>query len=624
MRNMRRLFSVVMLLAVAMSATAAKPKFEIKHVEPLSWWVGMTTPLQIMVNGEGVSAYDVSILPEKQGVEVTKVHKADSPNYIFVDVAIAKDAKADVYRLCFSDGKRKYEYEYVIAERRADSKYRESFTNADLVYLIMPDRFANGNPENDSTDNTAEKAQRSHPGRRHGGDLEGMMAHLDYIADLGATAIWSTPLLLDNENGASYHGYSCSDYYLIDPRFGSNELFKEYVEECHKRDLKVIMDIVPNHSSTTHWWYADQPFADWTHQWDKYTQSNWTFSTNMDFNASKSDLYQMESGWFDRSMADMNLDNPYLLHYFKQWAVWWVEYSDLDGFRVDTYPYNEKGPMSEWCKAVMAEYPNFNIVGEVWTSSIPQLAYWQGDNANKDGFNSNLKSIMDFPLHDAMRAAMTEAGSNVAWGQGMTRVYDVLSHDFVYHDLSNMMIMAANHDTDRIGDVCEGDSRKMKIVHTLLATLRGMPQILYGDELMFRSTDRSKGHPTLRVDFPGGWDGDAQNLFDKAQHSGAQKDVYDYTRAIMNWRKTKDVIHSGKTMHFIDRDNTYAYFRYDDNNVVFVFINNTDSVREIPWARYAEIAEGLTEGRDVITGEIVTMSGAKVAPMSALVVEFQR
>ena len=621
---MRRLFSVVMLLAVAISATAAKPKFEIKHVEPLSWWVGMTTPLQIMVNGEGVSAYDVSILPEKQGVEVTKVHKADSPNYIFVDVAIAKDAKADVYRLCFSDGKRKYEYEYVIAERRADSKYRESFTNADLVYLIMPDRFANGNPENDSTDDTVEKAQRSHPGRRHGGDLEGMMAHLDYIADLGATAIWSTPLLLDNENGASYHGYSCSDYYLIDPRFGSNELFKEYVEECHKRDLKVIMDIVPNHSSTTHWWYADQPFADWTHQWDKYTQSNWTFSTNMDFNASKSDLYQMESGWFDRSMADMNLDNPYLLHYFKQWAVWWVEYADLDGFRVDTYPYNEKGPMSEWCKAVMAEYPNFNIVGEVWTSSIPQLAYWQGDNANKDGFNSHLKSIMDFPLHDAMRAAMTEAGSNVAWGQGMTRVYDVLSHDFVYHDLSNMMIMAANHDTDRIGDVCEGDSRKMKIVHTLLATLRGMPQILYGDELMFRSTDRSKGHPTLRVDFPGGWDGDAQNLFDKAQHSGAQKDVYDYTRAIMNWRKTKDVIHSGKTMHFIDRDNTYAYFRYDDNDVVFVYINNTDSVREIPWARYAEIAEGLTEGRDVITGEIVTMSGAKVAPMSALVVEFQR
>ena len=612
-----------MFVAIAVSATAAKPKFDIKHVEPLSWWVGMNTPLQLMINGEGISAFDVTILPEGQGVAVAEVHKADSPNYLFVDVTISDDAVAGEYTLRFSDGKRRYDRSYVIAERAEGSRLRESFTTADFVYLIMPDRFANGDPENDSTDDTVEKVMRSNPGRRHGGDLQGMIDHLDYIADLGATAIWSTPLLLDNENGASYHGYSCSDYYLIDPRYGSNELFKEYVDQCHERGLKVIMDIVPNHSSTSHWWYGDQPFEDWTHQWDKYTQSNWTFSTNMDFNASKSDLYQMESGWFDRSMADMNLDNPYLLHYFKQWAVWWIEYSGLDGFRVDTYPYNEKMPMSQWCKAVMDEYPNFNIVGEVWTSSIPQLAYWQGGNANKDGFDSHLKSIMDFPLHDARRAAMTESG-NCGWGQGMTRVYDVLSHDFVYHDLSNMMIMAANHDTDRIGDVCEGDARRMKIVHTLLATLRGMPQMLYGDELMFRSTDRSKGHPTLRVDFPGGWPGDRINLFDRAQHTGAAKEVYDYTRQIMNWRKSKDVIHNGKTLHFIDRDNTYAFFRYNDSEVVFVYINNTNNERVVPWERYREISEGLDKGRNVITGESVAMSGLKVAPMSALVVEFSR
>ena len=620
---MKRVLIIIMLLAVAFNASAAKPKFDIKHIEPLSWWVGMNTPLQLMINGDGISAFDVTILPEDSGVAVAKVHQADSPNYLFVDVAISDDAAAGQYTLRFSDGKRRYDYPYTIAERREGSRERLSFTNADFVYLIMPDRFANGDPSNDSTDDTAEKALRSNPGRRHGGDLQGMIDHLDYIADLGATAIWSTPLLLDNENGASYHGYSCSDYYLIDPRYGSNELFKEYVDECHKRDLKVIMDIVPNHSSTSHWWYADQPFADWTHQWDKYTQSNWTFSTNMDFNASKADLYQMESGWFDRSMADMNLDNEYLLNYFKQWAVWWIEYADLDGFRVDTYPYNEKMPMSKWCEAVMAEYPNFNIVGEVWTSSIPQLAYWQGGNANKDGFDSHLKSIMDFPLHDAIRAAMTESG-NGGWGQGMTRVYDVLSHDFVYHDLSNMMIMAANHDTDRIGDVCEGDARRMKIVHTLLATLRGMPQMLYGDELVFRSTDRSKGHPTLRVDFPGGWEGDRINLFDRANHFGAQKEVYDYTRHIMNWRKSKEVIHSGKTLHFIDRDNTYAYFRYNDSEVVFVYINNSDNEHTIPWARYAEITEGLGEGVNVITGEPIKMNGVKVAPMSTLVVEFIR
>ncbi len=620
---MKRFFSIVMFVAVALSATAAKPKIDIKHVEPLSWWVDMEMPLQLMVNGDAISECNVEILPAGAGVEVTAIHKADSPNYIFVDVAISEDAQAGEYTLRFTNGKRKFDYKYTIAERREGSRERESFTTADFVYLIMPDRFANGNPANDSTDDTAEKADRSKPGRRHGGDLEGMIAHLDYIADLGATAIWSTPLLLDNENGASYHGYSCSDYYLIDPRYGTNELFKTYVEECHKRGLKVIMDIVPNHSSTSHWWYNDQPFEDWTHKWDSYTQSNWTFSTNMDFNASKSDLYQMESGWFDRSMADMNLDNPYLLRYFQQWAIWWIEYSNLDGFRVDTYPYNEKMPMSEWCEAVMAEYPNFNIVGEVWTSSIPQLAYWQGDNYNKDGFNSHLKSIMDFPLHDAIRAAMTESG-NAGWGQGMTRIYDVVSHDFVYHDLSNMMIMAANHDTDRIGDVCEGDARKMKMVATLLCTMRGMPQILYGDELMFRSTDRSKGHPTLRIDFPGGWEGDAVNLFNHEEHSGEQKEVFDHTRTLMNWRKSKEVIHTGKTLHFIDRDNTYAFFRYNDTEVVFVYVNNSNDTRTVPWARYAEISEGLTEGRDVLTGESVNMNNLRVAPMTSIVVEFTR
>ena len=612
-----------MFLGVVVSASAAKPKFQIKHVEPLSWWVGMNTPLQLMINADGVAEYGVEILPADQGVAVTAVHKADSPNYIFVDVAVSDDAKAGDYTLRLSNGKRKYDYTYTIAERVEGSRERASFTTADFVYLIMPDRFANGDPTNDSTDDTVEKVNRNNPGRRHGGDIQGIIDHLDYIADLGATAIWSTPLLLDDENGASYHGYSCSDYYRIDPRYGSNELFKSYVEECHKRDLKVIMDIVPNHSSTTHWWYNDLPFADWVHKWDSYTQSNWTFSTNMDFNASKADLYQMESGWFDSSMADMNLDNPFLLNYFKQWAVWWIEYSGLDGFRVDTYPYNEKMPMSEWCKAVMEEYPNFNIVGEVWTSSIPQLAYWQGGNYNKDGFDSHLKSIMDFPLHDAIRSAMTESG-NGGWGQGMTRVYDVLSHDFVYHDLSNMMIMAANHDTDRIGDVCEGDPKRMKIVATLLTTLRGMPQMLYGDELMFRSTDRSKGHPTLRVDFPGGWEGDKVNLFDRANHNGDQKDLFDYTRHMMNWRKSKEVIHTGRTLHFIDRDNTYAYFRYNDKEVVFVYINNSASEHTVPWKRYAEISADLTVGRDVVSGEQVDMTNVKVAPMSTLVVEFSR
>ena len=627
-----------MFMAVALSAMAAKPKIDIKHVEPLSWWVGMEMPLQLMVNGEAIAECDVEILPAGAGVEVTAIHKAESPNYLFVDVAISEDAKAGDFTLRFTKGKIKRDYTYTIDERREGSRERESFTTADFVYLIMPDRFANGNPANDNTVDTAEKADRTKPWLRHGGDLEGMIAHLDYIADLGATAIWSTPLLLDNENGASYHGYSCSDYYLIDPRYGTNELFKTYVEECHKHGLKVIMDIVPNHSSTTHWWYNDQPFADWTHQWDKYTQSKWTFSTNMDFNASKADLYQMESGWFDRSMADMNLDNPYLLRYFQQWAIWWVEYSDLDGFRVDTYPYNEKNPMSEWCKAVMAEYPNFNIVGEVWTSSIPQLAYWQGGNANKDGFDSHLPSIMDFPLHDAIRDALDEDYGG--WGAGMSKVYDILSHDFVYHDLSKMLIFPGNHDTARIGDCVRKDPRALKLAMTMMATMRGIPQIFAGDELMFVSTTPHNigDHPGLRVDFPGGWEGDPINLFTDegrqaqtyntdgiAVEKGQAADLFNYVSRLFQWRKTADVIHNGKTVHFMTRDNTYAYFRYDDNDVVFVYINNNVDPVNVPWSYYSEINEGLTGGVDVLTGQPFEVSDATVvAPKTALVVEYRR
>lgn len=380
----------------------------------------------------------------------------------------------------------------------------------------------------------------------------------------------------------------------------------------------------------------DLPFADWIHQFPEYTGTNVCFSTNMDPNASKYDLNLQESGWFVPSMPDMNLDNPFTLKYFQQWAIWWIEYSGLDGFRVDTYPYNEKEPMSRWCKAVRTEYPNFNIVGECWTSSIPQLAYWQADNENKDGFNSNLPSIMDFPLYDAICAGVPT--DSVQWGAGMTKVYDCLSHDFVYHDLSKMMIFPGNHDTDRIGDVVRQNPDRMKIVMAMMATMRGFPQIFAGDEMMFVSKDKSQGHGGLRVDFPGGWAGDKENWFTeegrkaaltgtdgKPVAAGQVADLHDYTRKLFQWRKGKGVIHDGKTLHFLTRDNTYAYFRYNADEAVFVFINNSRGRKSIPWSHYAEIADGLYDGRDVMTGEAVEVNDATVVgPRQALVVEYKR
>ena len=477
---------------------------------------------------------------------------------------------------------------------------------------------------------------------RHGGDIQGIIDHLDYIADLGATALWSTPLLLDNQPHESYHGYACGDYYHIDPRFGDNALYKKMVDEAHAKGIKVIMDIVTNHCGTAHWWMEDPPFADWYHVTEPYMQMNALFSVYMDPHASVKDRDRQQSGWFVPSMPDMNLDNPYVLRYFQQWAVWWIEYAGLDGLRVDTYPYNEPEPMSEWCKAVRKEYPKMNIVGECWDMNIPQVAYWQAGNPNKNGFDSNLPCIMDFPLQRAMVTALCE--DQVWWDEGMTRVYTVLAQDFAYHDLDNIMIFFANHDHARTGDVLRHDPARMRLALAMLATIRGIPQLYYGDEMMFCERPGFSHDGSKRIDFPGGWEGDEADLFTAAGREAAgytseadytaAAGLHDYARALFQWRKNTPVIHHGKTLHFLSRknvdavnytDNTYSFFRYDDKDAVFVYINNTDEDRALDWAHYDEFVAGPVTGRDVISGEPVTLQdGLVVEPRSALIVEFKR
>ena len=597
---------------------------EIERVEPISWWTGMKMPLQLMVKGDGIATFKARI-EGGAGVSVKNVTPGDSPDYLFVDVEIAASAKPGEYTLVFTDGDREVRCPYQIAAREKGSASRKSFTTADMVYLVFPDRFANGDPSNDSAYGMVEKGNRSLTGGRHGGDIQGIIDHLDYITGLGATAIWSTPLLVDNEPEGSYHGYACGDYYHIDPRFGSNSLYKDMVAKAHEKGVKIIMDIVTNHCGTAHWWMEDLPFKDWIHVFPEFTGSNIAFSTNMDPNASKYDLNLQESGWFVPSMPDMNLDNPFVLRYFQQWAIWWIEYSGLDGFRVDTYPYNEKDPMSEWCAAVRNEYPDFNIVGECWVSSHSQLAYWQADNGNKDGFNSHLPSLMDFPVQEAVVGALCESGDNPGWGQGMARVYDCLSHDFVYHDISNMVIFLANHDHARIGDVLGKNPDKLKLGLAMMATMRGIPQLYNGDEMMFTSFNGEQSDPARRVDFPGGWAEDKVNLFDENGRDVLSADLHDYTARLFNWRKDKAVIHDGKTMHFLGRDNTYAYFRYDDTDAVFVFINNTDHEVPVPWSHYSELVPAYVEARNVLTGESMTLSEGQAVPAGkALVAEFSR
>ncbi len=592
----------ILLFIALFSAFSLSAKPRIDRAEPLCWWTEMNCPLTLMLQGEDLADAEVTILQLKDGkpikgattgLQVTGQHNAESKNYLFVDLNVNQSG---TYRITLKKDKRTTSVDYTIHERREGSCERQGFTSADMIYLIMSDRFVDGDESNNSL-HMAEKADKSNVHGRFGGDIQGIINSLDHISALGATAIWPTPLLEDNEAAWSYHGYACSDYYHIDPRHGSNELYREMVSLAHEKGIKVIMDMVPNHCGGTHWWMKDLPYQDWINQFPKFTNTHNVFSANYDTNASEFDRQLSNRGWFDRPMPDMNLENKDLLKYFQQWAIWWIEYADLDGLRVDTYPYIEMIPGSLWNKAIMDEYPNINIVGECWTRPTPAVAYWQAGVNNHNGFNSHMPSVMDFPLEEAIRQALETEGQG--WGNGLTRIYDVLTMDYMYADVNNILIMLGNHDMDRIADVVkDSDPRRVKLAYTLLATMRGIPQVFYGDEYGMKSADRSLGHSTLRMPLPLG-----EEVTDEMQ------DMFDFQARLFQWRKGEPVIHTGKTMHFMSRDNTYAFFRYTDEGAVFVFANASSEQRTIPTANYVEILSKYNAvGQDIITGKTYDLS----------------
>ncbi len=521
-----------------------------------------------------------------------------------------------IYRITLQKGKKKATYDYTICERRAGSRERNSFTSADLVYLIMSDRFVDGDPSNNSTSNTKEKADKNNVNGRFGGDIQGIINSLDHIAKLGCTAIWPTPMLGDNEAEWSYHGYACSDYYHIDPRYGSNSLYAEMVKQAHAKNIKVLMDMVPNHCGAAHWWMVDLPYSNWVNQFSDFTNTNNCFTANYDINASQYDRQLSNRGWFDHPMPDMNLENPDLLKYFQQWAIWWIEYADLDGLRVDTYPYIEKIPGSKWIAAIRNEYPNINIVGECWTRPAPAVAYWQSGVKNFDGFDSQLPTVMDFPVEEAIRQALENDGNY--WGGGLTKIYDALTMDYMYADVNRLFTFLGNHDMARITDVVKDhDPRRVKIAYVLLATMRGIPQVLYGDEYALRSAcEDPSNHSYLRMPLPRGEEVTAE-----------MQDMFAFQSILFRWRKSEPVLHTGRTMHFLSRDNTYAYFRYNDQESVFVFANAAEEPRTVPTAHYAEILGRYnTRGTNPLTGETIDLSRTdlSVPALGTLVVKLTK
>ena len=584
---------IYFFLLISVSAFA-----QIDRVEPPFWWNNMThSDVQIMFYGKNIAQNEVTV---SNGIVIKGIQKTENPNYVFVTID-TKNSPAQDLVFTFKNGKKSFTHKYTLKSRKENSRFRKSFDSSDVIYLIMSDRFANGNPNNDSNDKLFEKANRTNKDGRHGGDIEGIIKNLDYIQSLGATAVWPTPLCEDNDERGSYHTYGQSDVYKIDARFGTNEDYVRLSTELHQRGMKNIMDYVTNHWGYKHWMMNDLPTYDWIHQFPGYAQTNYRMATQFDSNASKKDFDLCMDGWFVKSMPDLNQSNPLVLNYLTQNAIWWIEYADLDGFRVDTYSYNDKTAIAKWTKSITDEYPNFNIVGEVWMYDQAQMAYWQKDSkiGAIQSYNSNLPSVMDFTLQEAIANGVFNEDKQ-EWRNGMVKVYENFNNDFLYPNINNLLVFFENHDTNRLNEAYKNDFKKYQMAMTLIATVRGIPQIYYGSEIGMAG-DKGKGDGDIRRDFPGGWNGDTNNAFNKAGRTEEQNKFYDFTAKLLNWRKTKDVIHFGKTTHYVPENNVYVYFRYNENESVMVVVNNNAEKQTFKTNRFAENIKNYLSGKDIFT-----------------------
>ncbi len=613
-----RVIGLVILISATLSSFAQNTG--VKRVEPPFWWTGMHNPdLQLLVYGDAVA----TTVPEirYKGVKIVRTATLSNPNYLFIDLKIDKKAKPGTFTINFlKDKEVKASWDYQLMARADGSAERKGFDQSDAIYLIFPDRFVNGDPDNDAVEGMLEKADRSLPDGRHGGDIAGVAQHLDYIKELGFTAVWLNPVLENNMPAYSYHGYAITDFYKVDPRMGSNEEYKALADEMHQKGLKLIMDMIFNHCGSNHWWIKDLPSEDWIHQFPEFTKTNYRGSTIFDPYASEYDKKIFQQGWFDTHMPDLNQHNPYLMTYLIQNSIWWIEYAGLDGIRMDTYPYPYEDSMAEWARRVLEEYPGFSMVGEAWLNYPSQVAVWQADEHVYDSYQSHLPYVFDFPLYDALGRAFTEGDG---WSTGVIRFYDVLSQDYLYTHPENIVVFADNHDGSRIFTKVGESLNRLRMAITLVMTTRGVPQIYYGTEILMAG-DEGQGHGKLRKDFPGGWQGDTVNAFTGNGLTFDQKKALNFMTRLANWRKNKPVMHHGKLKHFLPVDGLYVYFRYDDNDTVMVVLNSAEKPNYFDRERYSEMLEGFRYGKNILTNKMYELSKMKIFPETPMVLELKK
>lgn len=613
MRKSLLLITCCMLTALGLRAQI--PALE--RVEPMFWWTGMANPnVQLLVHGNNIASRQVQL--SYPGVKLVAVHKVENSNYLFIDLKLFSSAVPGTFPIKFvKKGEKDLTYNYTLYPRNRSANRVQGVTNKDLIYLIMPDRFSNGDPSNDKVKGMREMGlNRDSMYSRHGGDIKGIMNHLDYIKDLGVTAIWLTPEIENDEPHASYHGYAVTDYYKIDPRYGTNELYKQYVEKCHAMGLKVIKDLVHNHIGTESFLIQDMPMKSWVHQWPKYTNSNYRDMAVMDPHAADIDKKIMLDGWFDHRMADLNENNPYVQNYLTQNHIWWVEYAGIDGFRLDTYPYNDAAYMAKWAQDVQREFPKLSIYGETLTWSTVDQAFFLGGNTVNRGFDTHLPGVTDAVMKDAMVEALN---GKEGWTDGVGRLYAVLTQDFLYQDPTRNVIFLDNHDMSRFLSVVGEDFTKYKSGMAMLMTLRGIPQMYYGDEILMKNFSNPDG--LVREDFAGGWAGDKDNKFTADGRSKKENEAFNYVRTLANYRKNTTALQTGKLLQYIPQKGIYVYFRYDDKKRVMVVFNGTDKEDSIETAYFSEGIKGATKAKNVITGETVDMKKLTLKGRETLVLE---
>lgn len=579
---------------------------EIKKVAPSFWWAGMKNPeLQILLYGEDLALSDVSVSGE--GIYLKETVRQDNPNYLLLYLDLS-EAKAQTFQILLKHGKKKLQIPYELKSRVRRGEDVKGFTSEDVLYLIMPDRFANGNPENDVVDGMREKKiDRADSFARHGGDIQGISNHLDYIADLGVTAIWLNPTQENDMESGSYHGYAITDYYQIDRRFGSNEDFCALVEKAHEKNLKVVMDMIFNHCGSENYLFRDKPSKEWFNYHSNYVQTSFKTASVMDIHASAYEKKIATDGWFTSVMPDFNQRNRHVARYLIQSSIWWIEYAGINGIRQDTHPYADFDFMSQWCKEVLDEYPYFNIVGETWLNSNVLVSYWQKDSKLAAPLNSNLPTVMDFPLQALINQAFDEETGE--WGGGLYKLYDYQTQDLVYANPMNLLTFLDNHDTSRFAQTDEmaKNLKRYKQAMVFLLTTRGIPQIYYGTEILMTG-DKGKGDGDLRKDFPGGWQGDTRNCFAKNGRTALENEAFEFTRQLLNWRKGNQVIGKGSLKHYSIQNGVYVYQREFNGKSVVVIMNGTDDSKELDLTLYQEILPR-ENALDVLTGKNVNLSG---------------